>query len=342
MRVALAVCRLVFCATTLAGCDLVFGLETPAHDFVFDNAAGRTDLVDLPVLIPLEPASFSYATVEDPTTDLQFVDPSSGDELPYEVNVWDPEGRSEIWVHIPRIAHGSTTDHVVLSSGADVGTGGAIPGEVWHEQELVLHAEQLDRVADASRKFSPVATGVTLSPGVVGSGFGFAAGGDVTITNGHTLLAGWAQFTIELWIHPDTTTITSATPVPNLIERPGPIQALHLGINDTNQLELTAELNFEQDGALSVSTTIPTQAWSYVVFVGDGAELRVYKNGVLVDTTPSTHALVGSTPNQNVFQIGGRRFDGALDEIRIAPVARSADWLLAEYRSMTHSFLLAP
>lgn len=92
MRVAHAVCRLVFCATTLAGCDLVFGLETPAHDFVFDNAAGRTDLVDLPVLIPLEPASFSYATVEDPTTDLQFVDPSSGDELPYEVNVWDPEG----------------------------------------------------------------------------------------------------------------------------------------------------------------------------------------------------------------------------------------------------------
>jgi hypothetical protein len=340
MRGALAVCCCLVGASSLTGCDLAFGLEPKSYDFVFDNAASQTDLVDVPVLITLDRATFAYGAVDDPATDLRFADPSTGAELPYEVSRWDPEGSSDVWVGVPRIAQGSTTDHIVLTPGPNIGTGGAIPSEAWRTHELVLHLEQNDQIPDASGHYVGVPVPATLAEGAVGTGFELADGVGVEIPDGKALFNRWNRFTFELWIHPNFATISTASPQPNLFYRPGPIARCGVRVSATKRLELALELSISGT-TKTLATEIPTLAWSYVVFVADGQRLSVYKDGVLVDSVANTAALAATDVNSEFFGIGGERFDGIVDEIRLSAAERSPDWIRAQYRSMTRTFLRA-
>ena len=338
MRGALAVCGCLVGASSLAGCDLAFGLEPKSYDFVFDNAASQTDLVDVPVLVTLDPSTFAFGAVDDPATDLRFADPSTGTELPYEVSRWAPDGSSDIWVRVPRIAQGSTTDHIVLTAGSNIGTGGAIPSEVWRDHELVLHLEQNDQIPDASGHYVGVPVPATLAAGAVGAGFELADGALVEIHDGHALLGGWPRFTFELWIHPNSATITSTTPTPTLVTRAGPIAYCGFQVSATNRLELALFLAIGGT-TKSLATELPTRAWSYVVFVADGQRLSVYNNGALVDSMPNTGALAATEIHSDYFGIGGQPFDGILDEVRISASERSPDWIRAQYQSMTRTFV---
>lgn len=82
--------------------------------------------------------------------------------------------------------------------------------------------------------------------------------------------------------------------------------------------------------------TLPMNEWSLLVLVNEGGKLYFYINGELV----SNKAGVPFTPKEVAtplpFRIGGSEvandtWNGAIDEVRIESVARSADWVKAEY-----------
>jgi hypothetical protein len=68
----------------------------------------------------------------------------------------------------------------------------------------------------------------------------------------------------------------------------------------------------------------------YVSGTFDGSSISIYKNGGLQQTQPKT----GMTQSDAQMTIGNN-VNGMLDEIRAATVARSADWLKADYDSQT-------
>jgi len=70
----------------------------------------------------------------------------------------------------------------------------------------------------------------------------------------------------------------------------------------------------------------------------------VYENGALIGTTNRSadinplnlnQAIIGADATQTVDEF----FDGAIDEVRISDVARSDDWIKAQYLSMTDAFI---
>lgn len=82
--------------------------------------------------------------------------------------------------------------------------------------------------------------------------------------------------------------------------------------------------------------TLPMNEWSLLVLVNEGGKLYFYINGVLV----SNKAGVPFTPKKVAaplpFRIGGSEvpndtWNGVIDEVKIESVARSADWVKAEY-----------
>lgn len=79
-----------------------------------------------------------------------------------------------------------------------------------------------------------------------------------------------------------------------------------------------------------------TSTWIHYAFVKDGASNVIfYINGTAVSTQASTEAT--ATSGSQRFYITTDRFFGGhwneyADEIRVDKVARSADWILAEYR----------
>ncbi|MBN8490904.1 MAG: LEPR-XLL domain-containing protein, partial [Burkholderiales bacterium] len=76
--------------------------------------------------------------------------------------------------------------------------------------------------------------------------------------------------------------------------------------------------------------------WTHVAFVYDGAVGRVYANGELVHEAAATGAIGDTASGQNRLQIGsrqvgGQRFEGQIDEVRVWSVARSADEIDAAF-----------
>ena len=73
----------------------------------------------------------------------------------------------------------------------------------------------------------------------------------------------------------------------------------------------------------------------------DGSTVRVYLKENEENSVAEAD-LVG--PDPAGIQLGGgcsgRYFDGIIDEVQVSSVARSADWITAQYKSTTDTFIL--
>src|SRR3989344_4209453 len=80
----------------------------------FDNSASNENLTNFPVLVTLNPASSSidYNKTLDAGQDIRFVDANGTASLSYEIEAWNESGTSLVWVNVPQIASGSTTDYI--------------------------------------------------------------------------------------------------------------------------------------------------------------------------------------------------------------------------------------
>jgi hypothetical protein len=114
-----------------------------------------------------------------------------------------------------------------------------------------------------------------------------------------------------------------------------PRMRIKTGTSDTSG---TATL-IASSGALTAET------WHMITGRYDGSTMRLYTDGVQAGSMSKTGALrenswetwAGNNPNNTDVASWGA-MDGRLDEIRISSVARSADWLAAQYKSQTNSF----
>ena len=95
-----------------------FALPGPTG-FTFDKGAmftvagytGASTLSGFPVLVRIaenSPAGFSYGQLHSPTdgADLCFID-MDGTGLPFEIDTWDPNGTSLVWVKLPTMGQGT-------------------------------------------------------------------------------------------------------------------------------------------------------------------------------------------------------------------------------------------
>jgi len=97
------------------------------------------------------------------------------------------------------------------------------------------------------------------------------------------------------------------------------------------------------------TSPLTTGEWHHVTAVVDYANdsVDIYVDGVLQTTTGSESFTSTATPNtpSAAATIGSNEgktnelYDGVIDEVHIADVARSADWIRAEYESQRDSFV---
>ena len=128
--------------------------------------------------------------------------------------------------------------------------------------------------------------------------------------------------TLEAWVQPDT--LTSWREV-ILKERPGSL-TYSLYANTSSNRPQSDISTSAGDKSAGITPQLTTGAWTHLAATYDGANLRLYRNGVLVTTTAAPGALVTSA---NPLRIGGNTiwgeyFDGRIDEVRVYNRALSA------------------
>jgi hypothetical protein len=324
-----------------------FDNQSRATTLTFDNSRQSSDLVDVPVLVRLTPERFDYEASLPNGEDLRFFTPDL-EAIPHEIETWNVGGESCVWILVPRLAGGSTTDFVWLVYGDPTAQDAQNPHEVWGHYELVYHLDEypITDSGPGGNNGTPNAI-VPLVEGRIGRAFPTSNAPKHYInTNygtgpGENLIEGW---TVEAWV------FGAAAPVDtnNSAESTGPVMGdrnYNIGWDhDSDLFRGTVHLRDEFGYRATSLGTLRGERWYYLAAVYDGTVpvVKAFKDGALAgEDTGVGHPLsdkiwdtfIGTSQNTN------RVMDGVVDEVRISAVPRSAEWVQAQYNSMTDNLI---
>lgn len=290
-------------------------------------------LTNFPALVKLDESipGFCYADfLSGGFADLRFTDDTLTRELSYDVERWDTNGTSLVWVRVPELSGSDTRiwafwgkrDQMPLASTAD--------GAVWSEGFLgVWHMDEIDARDASPNRFHGTAGGSTLptaAVGQIGGAVAFTADLNYVTVPDSPLFTITSSYTVSAWIRSD--------PVGNAYE---PIFGtfngstgfmLLLGNNVNNTLQF-----WTGGGFINSGKAIADDVWTHVAYTREGSTGCFYIDGTAVTTTTARNVTDGG-----VLRIGAagsgwptQRFDGVIDEVRLESVARGSNWMWACY-----------
>jgi len=340
----------------------------------FNNSGQSENLVDFPVLVMLTPGNFDYSHCQSDGRDIRFVDADDVTGLKYQIEKWNYNGDSTIWVKVPRIDGSSSTDYIWMYYG-NPGAADAQDAEnvwdsnyvaVWHlsEGETGIRYDSTANNNDGAPQYYD---GDEATAGAIDGADGLDGLNDYVRIPGSNI--GTTSVTIETWVKfnaLDATTFSASS-----------------GANLGGTVFSTRELDGHQSPTLCVSpasggagsqkgaiftfdsagdargakgqTAMQAGQWYYIVgvfqYTGLGSfygNWDVYVNGNKDNLSANNFSLAGSISmpfNGTPWRIGdqnqwpGGETNGVIDEVRLSNRARSADWVRAQYRSMSSNFI---
>lgn len=309
----------------------------------FNNPATES-LHHFPVLVRLDSTRIEYIEAADDGTDLRFVDADGLTLLPYEIELWNPNSVSLVWVAVPQIDASSTADHIWMYYGNASAPAGDEPAAVWGNGfQAVYHLGQ--SLADSVTGLAAVSQLTDSSPGQIGMARQFYGSPSwLHLGSDRPLLRTVSQATLSGWVKPDAlpndsfmVAVSAHDAAPTTTHTRASVDFYYSQVQMTSRAadsETTGHYTFSPVGS------VVSGSWNHVVGIFDyDAWLHVvYVNGVEVareGVTLTQHATADT--NATSSSIGaeddGSRcyFDGLIDEVRIARAARTAAWIAAEY-----------
>ncbi|AKT40912.1 uncharacterized protein CMC5_050690 [Chondromyces crocatus] len=315
------------------------------------NHTGNEVLEEFPLMVRISAQAISsLGQVREDGRDLRFVVEGQQAALPYEIEQWDDDLDSDesavLWVRVPRIEPGQS--RIWLYYGNDSAANVQAPPEVWAGFLGVYHFKEDNELRDSRGVYNALENGgPTTTNGPMARAMSFNG------TNQHLILEninGISAFqgatrTIEAWFQ------TNATGVITLINQENACRGWALELRDA-PAGVTGTFTAAANGCGPGQKTpyelhstgvspgmVRDNQWHYATLVIDrnAGFMRLYVDGVLRNERTGINQ--GLNAEAQTGWIGAAfgpvdRFNGQLDEIRIANAARSAGWILAQYRSM--------
>ncbi len=307
------------------------------------------ELKDFPVLVKLSTSipGFKYSDFSLVNGgDLRFAD-SKGRLIPHEIDTWNENGVSTVWVKVPTLTSGAKImacygcDNPPAVNSQDVWDSDYVG--VWHLGESSLPMNESTGVSTPfSTKNGTVAYGTA---GVVGNSVDFTASGNNYLKAADDEdLDGFTDFTVELWAMQNTFR-TDSNFAGMLTKRNGSNAQESLLVYEQSTDPRVPVFCYNPDSLANsrrsfVSKSLPVLGeWTHYAYTLNSATMRcdVYFNGTNNASATTTVASVfaGTAP----LNIGGdpsqQSFPGRIDEVRISKIARSAAWLKATHDTVT-------
>ena len=316
--------------------------------FTVAEYAGSTALANFPVLVRLSassPAGFSYGDCAQDGSDIRFVD-SDGNLVPHEIDTWNREGESLIWVGLPVMNAGTT---FTMYYGSIASSGATAEGSVWERYAVVIHGG--DSLANAVSGGVAVSAGSTAVSATAGSG---VVGGGVNKSTANAkgvnvvnpakagALANNNAFSLSGWF-----------------KRTGSGTAILAGSrtswNSQNGFlwlqEKSDRISVAANNSHQLTTNnhklLSTDSWTHLAFtVDDTVELKSYFNGAPDQAKASPATLLNTS---NAYWTFGSYCDtasddsyaGDMDELRIFDGVASGDWIQAEHDTIASATFLS-
>ena len=315
-----------------------------AIDIRFIGYSGASALADFPVLVRLSESlvGFSYGDFALPNGgDLRFTD-DSGNLLPHEIDTWDTNGVSTVWVKVPSL---TANAQVVARYGCSrpcvpkvesVWDGNYVG--VWHMGESALPLKDSSNVSrDAT---SADGTGIGYgAAGIVGGAVDFGAAKSSCGVNmdDHRMLDGFDAITVEAWTRQDAHDTNAGI----LSKRAGAGNQMSYYMFDNGS---GTTMSYSTNGSASVSAGVfPSPvlgSWNHQAYSLDTTTATSnsvgYLNGAAKGTksVPCPGGLFAGAAELHIGNLqsgNAANFPGRIDEVRISKCVRSADWIKATH-----------
>nr|MBP7829759.1 DUF2341 domain-containing protein [Kiritimatiellia bacterium] len=295
-------------------------------------------LTNFPLLVVFNEGRTNFLYSQFITTngaDLRVYDAAETNELAYEIETWNTNGDSMIWVRMPLLS--GSNDYIRACWGDPAETNApayTTNGAVWNaDYRLVLH---MGSGADSStNRLGGNVSNVVFAADNIGN-VGWFNGTNSRIAKNHsTALKPSSTITISAWVKSGGLT----TQRYRNIYRKEDLSARHIlafqefGTIVSFGLHIAGVYN-ELD--VSISAANYTDGWHLVTGVYDGTAKRLYSDGVQIgisnnvgalDTAGTAKAYIGCTEPEAEWYLGG------IDELNLSGTARSSNWVWACYMS---------
>lgn len=287
---------------------------------------GVSALTDFPVLVALDPASipsFSYAGFASQGEDLRFTDAANTLVLAHEIEVWNTNGISRVWVRVPSLV----SNQVIRAFWRNPEAGAPAFATVWESGfRGVWHLS--DTLNDATTNANNGSnTGSAATNGMVAGARTFDGNDFIDCGNGASLNFTNNQLTLSAWIKPNAISGNAVISKSYASTHISPYYSWVL-------YTVSPGLHCRIDASSATKGTLATGVWQQVTTTYNGSLVTFYIDGLSVGSFAKTGNLILTPRN---VRIGGRDtspqgeyFSGSIDEVRVSSVARSADWVRAE------------
>ena len=281
--------------------------------------------------------------------DIIFTSDAAGQNLlPFELEEYNPQiGQVIAWVQIPTVSHSQDTTIYLFYGNPNITTSQQNPTSVWDANYLgVWHVAnngtQFSLADSTSNQNNATNNGATATAGQIDGGMAtdgttFATVG--TLPTLENTLSGTATYSV--WVNP------SANTYGGIFGEGWPGWALAVE-GDGVEVELSAQgvgmwvpINSGEWSYLTVTITQITQADGTQVSYGSA-----YVNGVLAEGYPGNPVIdvqetLAENPTVTTYlglgpaASGNQSSTASEDEFRISNIARSSDWIAAEYANQS-------
>ncbi|MGB7567566.1 MAG: DUF2341 domain-containing protein [Chitinivibrionales bacterium] len=301
------------------------------------------NIYGFPVLIRLTNMNFNFGEATTGGGDIRFTK-QDNTALAYEIERFDAvNGHAEIWVKTDTIFGNDSTHSIVMywgNPGAASASSGAAVFDTAHGYQGVWHMGAVTGAIEPDATIHHFNASPYGSPlpddtvGIIGMAKKFNGSSnyfDMTGTAGSSLsFPERGQYTLSAWVNVDTLDSSFQALVYKGTYQYG------LQIRPEN----VWEFNEYKDSSWWEGVRYPAVAhtWKYVASVRSGASMFLYVDGALVsDSVTITTRAYGIVARSTASDLqlshsidgdeGGRYFKGALDEVCVAGVSRSSDWI---------------
>jgi hypothetical protein len=312
-----------------------------------DNSARNEGLSNFPVPVVLDPAEVAILGARPDGSDLRAVS-AHGELMAHEIELWSLSSGGCVWVLVPAIEADSAAGFFWLYAGNDIAPSTEAPEAVWAGYRAVWHLNE-PTVDEGAGLVHADATG--------NGNAGLQQGNARQAPTDDTLGGSQSFDGVDDFIEVATTGLQLTGTALTLEARAVAVAEPHdwphvLGAGGDGRYW---QIYWQAPGAGSVVGWVGTLradgartvvahevaalgSWHTLALVYDGAELGLYVDGELRDAAPLTGPLdaldsplrIGDNPG-----LSPREFQGVIDEVRIADVARSAAWVEAQHDAHT-------
>lgn len=297
----------------------------------------KETLVDFPVLVRLHAGNFSYfSELAEGGKDIRFM---ADDKTPLKFQVEKYDAVNEmalIWVRAPKVQGGATTDKFMMYYGnEDAAPPDSGQGVYDDGMALVYHFDETQPVpqdATANNNHAASSTAANETGGWIGAAARFAGNGVITVNPTPALAIDPARgWTFSAWLKAEPP--QAEAHVMKAVDAQSAIELM------VRPVGLVARYTTAAGGSVETPPAplaAPAQ-WRHVAVVLRADKLELFVDGANVSEVPVAAAPMNPTLTLGGLA-GGSFLTGLLDEVQVATVARSVDWLKIAARSQSPDY----